>query len=157
MKLSAEVALLLKHCYNSLYDGRPTEKSHLSIRKENLYTGMGTFYRKAEYKTEESWKGVVGKEISYQGNDVEVYFEEGDFDQFLDKLSSINTVEYVHPVMEHAWGQRVVRFYDPDHHIIEVGENMKAVCKRFSDEGMTMEEISERMGIPLKAVKAYMR
>lgn len=59
--------------------------------------------------------------------------------------------------MEHAWGQRVVRFYDPDYHIIEVSENMKVVCKRFSDKGMTVEEISERMGIPLKAVKAYMQ
>lgn len=54
-------------------------------------------------------------------------------------------------------GQRVVRFYDPDYHIIEVGENMKAVCKRFSDEGLTVGEIPERMGIPLKAVNAYMR
>lgn len=108
-------------------------------------------------QTEESWKGFVGKEISYQGNDAEVYLEEDDFDRFLDKLDSIKNVEYVHPVMEHAWGQRVVRFYDPDHHIIEVGENMKAVCKRFSDQGMTAEEIAGRMGIPLKAVKAYMR
>lgn len=108
-------------------------------------------------QTEESWKGFVGKEISYQGNDAEVYLEEDDFERFLDKLDSIKNVEYVHPVMEHAWGQRVVRFYDPDHHIIEVGENMKAVCKRFSDQGMTAEEIAGRMGIPLKAVKAYMR
>lgn len=108
-------------------------------------------------QTEESWKEFVGKEISYQGNDTEVYFEEDDFDQFLDKLESIKTVEYVHPVMEHAWGQRVVRFYDPDYHIIEVGENMKVVCRRYSDQGMTMEEISDRMGIPLKAVNAYMR
>lgn len=108
-------------------------------------------------QTEESWKGFVGKEIFYQGNDAEVYLEEDDFERFLDKLDSIKNVEYVHPVMEHAWGQRVVRFYDPDHHIIEVGENMKAVCKRFSDQGMAAEEIAGRMGIPLKAVKAYMR
>ena len=27
--------------------------------------------------------------------------------------------------------------YDPDKHIIEVGENMKVVCKRFLDSGMT--------------------
>ena len=46
--------------------------------------------------------------------------------------------EYVHPIMEHSWGQRVVRFYDPDKHIIEVGESMKVVCKRFLDSGMTV-------------------
>lgn len=66
-------------------------------------------------------------------------------------------IEYVHPVMEHRRGQRVVRLYDPDHHIIEVGENMKTVCRRYLDQGMTMEEIAEKMGIPLKAVKAYAR
>ena len=44
----------------------------------------------------------------------------------------LGLIEYVHPVKEHGWGQRVVRFYDPDKHIIEVGENMKVVsgCMR---------------------------
>ena len=51
----------------------------------------------------------------------------------------------------------MVRFYDPDHHIIEVGENMKTVCKRYLDKGMTLEEIAKKMDIPLKAVKAYTR
>ena len=58
------------------------------------------------------------------------HFEEDNFDEFADKLKECD-VEYVHPIVEHSWGQRVVRFYDPDKHIIEVGENMKIVCKRF--------------------------
>ena len=37
------------------------------------------------------------------------------------------------------------RFYDPDGHLIEVGESMKMVIKRFLDRGMTMEEIAEKM------------
>lgn len=84
-------------------------------------------------QTEESWKGFSGKEISYHGNDTEIYFEEEDFDSFLAKVGSMEIIEYVHPVMEHTWGQRVIRFYDPDYHIIEVGENMKVVCRRFLD------------------------
>ena len=55
---------------------------------------------------------------------------------------------------EHAWGQRVVRFYDPDRHIIEVGENMKTVCKRFIDSGMTPEQTAERMDVPIEYVHA---
>lgn len=82
-------------------------------------------------QTEESWKQFTGKPISYCANDAEIYFEEDDFDAFSEKLGTIPALEYVHPVMTHAWGQRVVRFYDPDHHIIEVGENMKAVCRRY--------------------------
>jgi catechol 2,3-dioxygenase-like lactoylglutathione lyase family enzyme len=29
--------------------------------------------------------------------------------------------EYVNRLMTHSWGQRVVRFYDPDGNLIEVG------------------------------------
>ena len=30
-------------------------------------------------------------------------------------------VQYVNKLMTHSWGQRVVRFYDPDGNLIEVG------------------------------------
>ena len=49
-----------------------------------------------------------------------------------------------------------MRFYDPDRHIIEVGENMKVVCRRFLDSGMTPEQDAERMSVPVKFVKACM-
>ena len=51
----------------------------------------------------------------------------------------------------------MVRFYDPDRHIIEVGENMKVVCKRFLDSGMTPEQVAARMNVPMKFVSACMR
>lgn len=51
----------------------------------------------------------------------------------------------------------MVRFYDPDMHIIEVGENMKTVCKRFLDSGMTPEQVAKRMDVPLKFVNGCMR
>lgn len=66
-------------------------------------------------------------------------------------------INYVHPVKEHSWGQRVVRFYDPDRHIIEVGENIKSVCKRFLDSGMTPEQTARRMDIPFKFVKGCIK
>ena len=64
---------------------------------------------------------------------------------------------YVHPVREHQWGQRVVRFYDADGHILEVGENLKAVCRKFLDSGMTPEQVAQRMDVPMKFVKGCMR
>ena len=63
----------------------------------------------------------------------------------------------IHPIIEHSWGQRVVRFYDPDKHIIEVGENMKIVCKRFLNSGMTPEQVAKRMDVPMKFINACMR
>ena len=108
-------------------------------------------------QTAETYKEFIGtNEISYVGNNFEIYFEEDDFDKFSERLKELD-IEYVHPVMEHSWGQRVVRFYDPDRHIIEVGENMKAVCRRFLDSGMTPEQAAERMDVPMKFVNACMR
>ena len=66
-------------------------------------------------------------------------------------------VVYVRLPLEHRWGQRVVRLYDPDRHIIEVGENMKSVCRRFRDQGMTPEQIAARMEVPLKFVTGCLR
>lgn len=108
-------------------------------------------------QTAETYRDFVReKDISFGGNDFEIYFEEDDFDVFADKLKQWD-LEYVHPVIEHSWGQRVVRFYDPDKHIIEVGENIKVVCKRFLNRGMTPEQVAERMDVPMKFVKACMR
>ncbi|WP_442860809.1 hypothetical protein [Alkaliphilus sp. B6464] len=51
-------------------------------------------------------------------NVAELYFEEDDFDGFIQKINDIEGINYVHTMVEHSWGQRVVRFYDPDKHII---------------------------------------
>ena len=93
-------------------------------------------------------------------NDFEIYFEEnkaGEFDKFIEKLNSMNDIKYVHKVKEHSWGQRVVRIYDPDNHIIEIGEDMKNVCKRFADSGMNNEEIAVRMDVPVKFVNSLLK
>ncbi len=105
-------------------------------------------------QTAETYKDFIdGRALCFGGNDFELYFEEDDFDNFISRLKSLE-IEYVHPVKEHAWGQRVVRFYDPDKHIVEVGENLKSVCRRFLESGMTPEQTAERMDVPLKFVNS---
>ena len=105
-------------------------------------------------QTEETYKDFIDERaLCFGGNDFELYFEEDDFDNFISRLKSLE-IEYVHPVKEHAWGQRVVRFYDPDKHIVEVGENLKSVCRRFLESGMTPEQTAERMDVPLKFVNS---
>lgn len=108
-------------------------------------------------QTLDTWQEFIGTDdVSFGNNSFEIYFEEDNFDKFVDRLKKCE-IEYVHPIKEHSWGQRVVRIYDPDKHIIEVGENMKAVCKRFSDSGMTPEQVAKRMDVPIEFVKACMR
>ena len=108
-------------------------------------------------QTKETWQEFINakkEDIIFGGNNVEIYFEEDDFDAFAERLKDLKNIDYVHPVIEHRWGQRVVRFYDPDRHIIEVGENIKVVCRRFLDSGMTEEEVAVRMDVPLKFVES---
>lgn len=92
------------------------------------------------------WLVDLPKEkVLKKSNNAEIVFEEQDFDGFLNKLKGYPDIEYLGEVIEHSWGQRVIRFYDLDGHIIEVGEDMKMVIKRFLDTGMTMEEVSVQM------------
>lgn len=92
------------------------------------------------------WLVALPKEkVLKKSNNVELCFEEQDFDVFLNRLKTYPEIEYLGDVIEHSWGQRVVRFYDLDGHLIEVGEDMKMVINRFLDMGMTMEEVSLKM------------
>lgn len=107
-------------------------------------------------QTAETYKEFIGTDkIAYGGDNFELYFEEDEIDAFFERLKEFN-VELVHPVQEHSWGQRAVRFYDPDRNIIEVGESLQAVCSRFSASGMNADEIAVRMDVPLEMVENWL-
>ncbi len=59
--------------------------------------------------------------------------------------------------MEHRWGQRAVRLYDPDRHVIEVAEPLTAVARRFRNAGLTEEGIAKRMDVPLEMVRRLLK
>ena len=108
-------------------------------------------------QTKDTWSTFIHKqdsEIVFGGNVAELYFEEDDFDGFIQKMNDIADINYVHPMVEHSWGQRVVRFYDHDKHIIEVGENMIMVVRRFLNSGLSIEETAIRMHVPVDYVKS---
>jgi len=71
---------------------------------------------------EKIWNAFLGRNIIPKSNSCELYFEEQDIEAFVEKLERLYpTIEYVNPLMTHSWGQRVVRFYDLDGNLIEVG------------------------------------
>ena len=101
-----------------------------------------------------TWKTFIRTDnVVLPNNAGELYFEEEDMDTFCDHLKKFD-ICYVHPLFEHRWGQRVVRFYDPDRHIIEVGEKLDAVILRFMEQGLSAKETAARMDIPFDFVKA---
>ncbi|MBO4314134.1 MAG: VOC family protein, partial [Desulfovibrio sp.] len=99
-------------------------------------------------QTLDTWKTFIRTDkVVLPNNAGELYFEEEDIDAFCAHLKTFD-ISYIHELFEHRWGQRVVRFYDPDRHIIEVGEKLDAVIRRFAEQGLSAEQIAERMGVP---------
>ena len=110
-------------------------------------------------QAEETWLTFIerdAEDIVYGANDAELYFDEHEIESFYIRLRVFD-VELIHELKEHSWGQRVVRFYDPDGHIIEVGEHMGDVARRFLGEGMTREEAAKRMEIPEEMLDAFLK
>ena len=95
--------------------------------------------------------------ILHQSNNMELYFEVDDFDAFLDKLHDFLDVELVHPPMMHEWYQRVVRLYDPDWHMIEVGESMEVVARRLLREGYDVSHTAQMIQHPVEFVEQCMK
>ena len=77
------------------------------------------------FQDEKIWKKFLGKEIVQQNNACELYFEEENIEAFIEKLEqSYPSIQYVNKLITHSWGQKVIRFYDPDGNLIEVGTPM---------------------------------
>ena len=71
------------------------------------------------------WKQFIKKDLIPENNTTELYFEEPDIEAFARKLEEYKEpIQYVNELMEHTWGQKVIRFYDPDGNLIEVGTPM---------------------------------
>ncbi|MFA0833694.1 MAG: VOC family protein [Methanobacterium formicicum] len=96
--------------------------------------------------------GNVNKNANVNKNFMELYFESEEMDSVQEKLESLNC-RFVHKTRVQPWGQRVLRFYDPDGYIIEVGEPLEFVVRRFAGHGFSTEEIAERCSVPLEFVK----
>lgn len=74
---------------------------------------------------EKIWKAFLDRDIVPKSNSCELYFEEQEIESFVEKLERLYpTIEYVNHLMTHSWGQRVIRFYDLDGNLIEVGTPM---------------------------------
>jgi catechol 2,3-dioxygenase-like lactoylglutathione lyase family enzyme len=103
----------------------------------------------------QTWPQMIrrdAKMVSFGGNNLGLVFEVEDIDDLMTHLAQFPKIKYLHEVIEMPWAQRVVRFYDPDQNIIEVGEQMAAVCKRFLNQGLGLEEVSIITMMPLEYI-----
>lgn len=86
---------------------------------------------------------------------LEICFESDSFEDVVAGLEKYD-IKYLHSVTEEKWGQRTIRFYDPEDNLIEIGESMPCFVKRFYQQGMRADEIAKRTSIPIELVNEYL-
>ncbi len=134
-----------KHFYKELFD----QDVIADFGKNVTFSGGFAIQEDFPWLTDLPIDSVIEK-----SNNMELYFEVDDFDSFIEKLSSYDNINYVHTPKKHDWQQRVVRIYDPDYHIIEIGESMTVIAKRYLYQGYSEEETSKIIQHPIEFVRS---
>lgn len=99
--------------------------------------------------------GCLPEEPTYEKcYNMELYFEVDDFECFMEKLSAFPNVERVHPPKKFDWQQWSIKIFDPDGHLIEIGESMAVIARRYLSEGKTPEETAAIIMHPVEFVLA---
>jgi catechol 2,3-dioxygenase-like lactoylglutathione lyase family enzyme len=111
-----------------------------------------TFYGDFAIHLQSHFKKLIdNREIRQGGNNFELYFEYDNVEQIVESLKEEN-ISFVHEIREQPWRQKVVRFYDPDKNIIEIGESIEYLAFRLRSEGLSIEQISETTNMPVDFV-----
>jgi catechol 2,3-dioxygenase-like lactoylglutathione lyase family enzyme len=89
---------------------------------------------------------------SQDSNRFEIYFETEDLTEDFNTLKNGNVI-FLHEIHEEPWGQKTIRFFDPDNHLIEIGESMVQFISRLYNQGMSPEEVSGKTSVPVAEVR----
>jgi catechol 2,3-dioxygenase-like lactoylglutathione lyase family enzyme len=89
-------------------------------------------------------------------NRFELYFETENLEDIFKTLKSKNVI-FLHHIHEEPWGQQTIRFFDPDNHLIEIGESMRQFVSRFYNQGLTIEQVSKRTSVPVETIKKLIK
>jgi catechol 2,3-dioxygenase-like lactoylglutathione lyase family enzyme len=90
---------------------------------------------------------IGDRPILTKPNDTELYFEAEELEALQQRLQQ-HGVEFVHELREQPWGTLSMRFYDPDGHLLEIGEPMDVTARRLHRSGITVEQIIQKTGLP---------
>lgn len=102
------------------------------------------------------FSGVIHHKTIEPGvNNMELYFEHDELEPLLEKLKE-HSIEFVHEIEVQPWQQKVMRFYDPDGYMVEVGESMLNLCQRLHAEGLSPTDISKATSLPAEYVKTLL-
>jgi uncharacterized glyoxalase superfamily protein PhnB len=131
----------------TFYEGLLHQKVKYDFGENVTYEGGFAIHLKSHFASL-----IDNKPIVSGGNNCELYFEDDDLETLMKELQT-RQIECVHEMREQPWRQRVIRFYDPDGHIVEVGESMEYLSYRLSGEGLNTDEIARITNMPLRFVE----
>lgn len=96
---------------------------------------------------------VISKKLATtnESNRFELYFESGNINEIFKTLNTAG-IKFLHTLQEEPWGQKTIRFFDPDDHLLEIGEPLDVFVNALSKDGLTPAQISKKSGIPLEKV-----
>jgi len=97
--------------------------------------------------------GPIPSTISFGSHNFELYFESEDIEASCNQLLQHGVI-FIHHIVEQPWKQRVVRFYDPDNHIVEIGESMESVIQRLAKDGQSVEQIHQATSMPIDFIRS---
>ena len=89
-------------------------------------------------------------------NRFELYYETEDIEEVLKTLKN-NNIWFLHEIHEESWGQRTIRFFDPDNHLIEIGESLKQFISRFYKQGLAVGQISQQTHVPVEEIEKLLQ
>jgi catechol 2,3-dioxygenase-like lactoylglutathione lyase family enzyme len=119
---------------------------------ENLFFGGGfAIHQKKHFQTLINGRPVAGK-----SNSLELYFEHDQLHELAEKIEQLG-LEFVHKIAEQPWKQLVMRFYDYDGNLIEVGESLDHTAYRLSKQNHSIEEICKITYLDRKSVEMAIR
>lgn len=132
----------------------------LGMKVQNDFGVNVSFEGNLAIHLKEHFQGLLGGperfSVVFGAHYGEMYFESDEMEAVLQRLKQAG-VEFIHELVEQPWGQRVMRFYDPDRHVIEIGEQMEAVFIRIYQQGLTAQQIQQKTGMPLEFVEAVLK
>jgi catechol 2,3-dioxygenase-like lactoylglutathione lyase family enzyme len=90
-------------------------------------------------------------ETMNKSNRFELYFETELIDETYERLNN-ERIEFLHGIHEEPWGQRTIRFFDHDKHLVEIGEPLETFVNNMNKNGLSSKQIAEKSGIPIKTI-----
>jgi catechol 2,3-dioxygenase-like lactoylglutathione lyase family enzyme len=90
--------------------------------------------------------------VTKKAHNGELVFETDELETIYQRLKQA-AVEFINVIQEQPWGQRAMRLYDPDGYVIEMGDTMEATVWRLYQQGLSMDRVREKTGMPREFVE----